>query len=344
VDDLISVVLPVYNADFNLVACLESILNQSTTNFEIIVIDDGSTDSSNEIISLLAGRDSRLKVFSFPENRGIVLALNYGLKQCRGKWVARMDADDLMVPRRLECQLEHAVDRPEVDIWGSRIELFSFQGTLSQGQIRYQDWSNALLTDHQIKSNIYAESPIMHPTFFLKRDFYEKVGGYRDHPWAEDYDFLLNADHRQAVFAKLPDVLLKKGDHPLRLAKTDLRCKRKAMFQAKAHYFFLNDSIWQGRKIMIMGSGSAGRLTFKSLQERGIPIQGFVDNIEGDPNRRILGIPAITLRENSSNQFFSEFGDCLFLLCIGHEGGRQFAEQLFDQQGIKAGRDYFRFI
>ncbi len=344
VDDLISVLLPVYNAEFNIGGALKSILDQSYPKFEIIVVDDGSTDSSGAIISHLAKKDSRIKSFTFPVNRGIVSALNHGLNHCSGKWIARMDADDLMMPHRLQRQMTCAKESPEVDIWGCRIELFGFHGNLSMGQIRYQDWSNSLLTDQDIKSNIYAESPIMHPTFFLTSEVYQKLGGYSDNPWAEDYDFLLKADLNQAVFGKLPEVLLKKGDHPSRLAKTDIRCKRKAMFRAKAHYFALKPHIWKGKKIIILGSGSAGRLAFKSLEEKGISVHCFADNTSGDRNRTVMGLPAKTLTPDSAEQFLAEYRDSLFLLCIGNDEGREFVERLLQKNGFIEGRAYFRFI
>ncbi len=344
VDELISVLLPVFNGEFFLADCLYSILNQSYPHFEVIAVNDGSTDSSMAVISRFVSLDSRIRSFSLSTNRGIVAALNFGLTRCRGKWIARMDADDWMDPYRLELQLEHALEHPEVDLWGCRIELFSHQGTLSPGQIRYQDWSNALITNQEIKANIYAESPIMHPTFFLKREFCESMKGYRDHPWPEDYDFILHADRKGAVFGKLPEILLKKGDHPTRLARTDFRCKRKAMFQAKAHYFSLKPEICEKRSIVIAGTGSAGRDTYKALTEKGVPIHGFVDNIESDSNRKVMGIPVYTLSIDTADHFFAKRRDTLFLLCIGVEEGRLIVEDLFKKQGLEQGRDYFRFI
>ncbi len=107
VDDRISVLLPIYNVDFSLEECLKSILSQTHKLFEVVAVDDGSSDSSTAILSRFASLDSRIKPFYLNRNKGVVAALNFGLQKCKGKWVARMDADDLMHPHRLALQLDY---------------------------------------------------------------------------------------------------------------------------------------------------------------------------------------------------------------------------------------------
>ncbi len=340
----VSVLLPLYNAEQSLAQCLDSILSQTHANFEVIAVDDGSTDSSAAILSRYTQLDFRIKPHYLPENRGIVSALNAGLEKCQGKWVARMDADDLMHNRRLELQLKYIIKNPSIDILGCRINLFRYQGELSTGQLKYRDWSNSLLTDAEIKSNIFAESPIMHPTFFLSLETYKKMGGYADNPWAEDYDFLLRAFLNGFTFGKLTENLVDKGDHPTRLARTDFRCKRPAMFAAKAHYFVRVPSLWQDKKqILVVGTGSAGRMTYQALSKEGFEIAGFVDN-KGGEEREIYGKPVLALTRENAREFLSEQQKTLFLFCIGVEEGRKLAEKIFSDQGYESGKDFIRFI
>lgn len=339
----ISVLLPVYNAERSLQACLESIINQSFTSFETIIVDDGSTDATPDIIARFSLLDSRIKSISFPENRGIVTALNEGLEYCRGRWIARMDADDIMHPQRLEQQKSYCEEHPEIDMLGSRIRLFRERGELTPGQLKYQNWSNGLLSDERIKSNTYAESPIMHPTFFLEKSFYEKMGGYLDNPWAEDYDFILRAYLKGAVFAKLPHVLLEKGDHAFRLARTDKRCKRRAMFQAKARYFAM-DSIMTGKKgVIIIGTGSSGRMAAEFLAKQGVVVDGFADNVREHPGRTVAGLPAFSLSMESADRFLSSREKYYFVLCVGDQEGLRTVEKLLNRNGFKEVRDYIRF-
>ncbi|MBU2514377.1 glycosyltransferase [bacterium] len=343
-NDLISVLLPVYNAEQFLEKCLISIREQSYQSFEVIVVDDGSTDTSPKILANMAASDHRFKLYRFPENRGIVAALNFGLEQCSSRWIARIDADDRMHPQRLDLQLQHMLTHSNVDVLGCRIKLFRHNGELTPGQLRYQDWSNSLLSDREIKANIFAESPIMHPTFFISKRFYQSLKGYQDNPWPEDYDFLFRAYQLDATFAKLPRNLVEKGDHPLRLARTDERCKRKAMFHAKAHYFKKRQDLWKNRELYLVGSGSSGKMVMTALKHENICVDGIIDNSGAGNEQKIFGLPSHSLNLGNAAGFFSRISNPLFLSCIGVEQSRVEVEKLFLGFGYKPGIDFLRFI
>ena len=119
---LISVILPVYNAEKYLAEAIDSILNQTFTDFEFIIINDGSTDNSLSILQSYQTQDSRIRLFS-RENKGIVMTMNEGIDLARGEWLARMDADDIAMPSRFERQLQH-LKETSADICGAWIEFF----------------------------------------------------------------------------------------------------------------------------------------------------------------------------------------------------------------------------
>lgn len=342
--ELISILLPVFNAQQFLADCLRSIQSQTYPDVEIVIVDDGSTDDTPRILNDFASRDDRFRILTLSQNNGIVAALNMGLAECRGGWVARMDADDTMNPQRLELQKRYVDTHPETDILGTRVRVFRDDGELTTGQQRYQDWSNALVTDEEIRCEMFAESPIMHPTFFLRWGTYQELGGYRDNPWAEDYDFLLRASLTKLRFAKLTEVLVDKRDSPNRLARIDDRCKRRAMFAAKAHYFAKAKWADPNRQLLIVGSGSSGRIACSALRKEGVDVHGFVDNIRGGSGRTVAGLPAYTLDYDHPNGFFDAVGKTHFLLCIGMPEGRLMMEKLLIERGYKAGTDYLRFI
>ena len=343
-DDLISILLPVYNSQRILPECLDSILAQTYHHFEVVAVDDGSTDDTPAILSSYADIDPRFKIFNFVANRGIVEALNVGLEQCRGDWVARMDADDVMVPERLVTQLKYMIEHPKTDLLGAQVKIFREDKALTKGQLRYQEWGNSLITDEEIKSEVFAESPIMHPTFFLSKRFYDRMEGYRSNPWAEDYDFILRSNQKNATFAKIPQILVAKRDSPTRLARTDPRCKRRAMFNAKAHYFAKGN--WQqGKKrFLIAGTGSSGRKAYAALKRENFRVHGFIDNAAGDARKTIDGLPVNTLNAETASDFLLENGDCFFILCIGVLEGLEMIKALFSQFHLQPGRDYIRFI
>jgi len=341
-EDLLSILLPVYNAEKTLGECLDSISAQSYSRFEVVAVDDGSDDRSVELLQAFAQKDPRIRILVPPRHIGIVAALNQGLEACRGDWIVRMDADDRMHPHRLETQYRYVGEHPQTDILGTRVTLFKPEGALTAGQLAYQDWSNSLLSHDEILDGIFAESPIVHPTFFVRKLFYQRLGGYQNNPWAEDYDFLLRACLIGGRFAKTAEVLLEKRHSPNRLARRDPRCKRKAMFQAKAHYF-AGWRHWTDKSgLVIAGCGSTGRMANLALKQAGFDIAGFVDLTGTD--RLVAGIPAYAIDQQRAVDFFQRFRRCLFLLCIGVPEGRKKMENLLQTHGFRPGLDYLRFI
>jgi len=343
VTSLISILLPVYNAEETLKSCMESILAQSYRDFELVAVDDGSKDKSLEILRVFSEQDLRVRIYSLEENRGIVHALNFGIRQCEGEYIARMDADDIMTPLRLQIQKAYFDHYPETDLLGGRIELFKDQGELTPGQLKYRDWSNSLSECEEIYQDIFIESPVMHPTFFLRKKLYGELGGYLDHPWAEDYDFILRAYQSKKVIRKTREILLKKRDSPSRVSRNDVRCKKKAMFSAKAHYFARQDFL-KNRKVIIIGSGNSGRLAFKALKDQQVLVSEFLDNVSSGEERRVLGIPAYSLKINEADSYLKVRRDCFFILCIGEETGLKQMVRCLDQNHLRQGKDYVRFV
>jgi glycosyltransferase involved in cell wall biosynthesis len=341
---LISILLPVYNAASFIKECIQSIQNQSFTDFETIIVDDGSKDETNEIISKLVQNDHRFKRFSFSENRGIVSALNYGLEKCRGIWIARMDADDIMHPDRLSKQLAFMKQHQDIDIQGAQVQLIRDDASITEGQHNYINWGNQLTRDFEIKQEIFAESPIIHPTFFISRSYYKKLGFYQDNPWVEDYDFLLRAYIQGAKFGKIPEKLLIKRDHPQRVVRNDIRCKRKAMFAIKAHYF--KKCVWfkPGKKIMVIGTGAVGKMLVTALGKEEIKVDGFINNDHVNNQGTLKGLPIHFLNEENASQFFSEQKNTFYISAVGVPAGKKKVHQLLQQHHLKAGYDYLKFI
>lgn len=125
---LISIVMPVRNAEVFLPDCLNSILNQTHTNWELIALDDHSTDNSLQILHSYQKKDKRIKVFTNKKQLGVSQTANKLIKQTKSKWIARMDADDIMLPKRLESQLKTLQKHPSVVVLGSQCTLIDQNG------------------------------------------------------------------------------------------------------------------------------------------------------------------------------------------------------------------------
>jgi glycosyltransferase involved in cell wall biosynthesis len=224
--------MPVFNVADMLDRAIVSMLGQTLSDIELIVVDDGSTDDSLARLERWAKRDPRVVVIR-QVHGGIVQALNAGLAACRAPTIARMDADDRSHPERLASQMRWLEARPEVAVLGCKVEGYP-AGQVREGFRMYLEWLNSLVTPEEIDRQIYVESPMAHPSVMMRRDWVEKVGGYEDHGWPEDYDLWLRLHLAGARFAKVPEVLLWWREHPRRLTRTDSRYSVENFLRAKA--------------------------------------------------------------------------------------------------------------
>ena len=197
VTPLISVVLPVYNGEKYLVEAIDSILVQTFPNFELIMIDDGSTDGSKHILRKYERCDPRVRVI-LRENRGLATTLNDSLEIARGEWIARMDADDIALPHRFERQLQW-LKQTSADICGSWVRRF---GTLDKRVVRL------FQTDEVIKMEMLFCSPFAHPTVMMRTALVKQLRYDKAWEKAEDYDFWGRAAEAGLKMTNVPEVLL----------------------------------------------------------------------------------------------------------------------------------------
>lgn len=193
---LISVVLPAYNAEKYIREAILSILSQSFTNFELIVINDGSTDRTQIILEKIQKQDSRIILIS-RKNKGLVLSLNEGIDQARGRWIARMDADDIALPDRFYRQLQW-LEETGADIIGSWAKCFgSDERIIERSQ-----------SDAAIKMELLFNSPFVHPTVMMKTVLARSLRYRIAWEKCEDYDFWERAARANLRMANVPEVLL----------------------------------------------------------------------------------------------------------------------------------------
>ena len=202
----VSVLMPVYNGEPYVGAAVWSILDQTFPDFELLVIDDGSRDDSLQTLSALARRDARLRLVS-RENRGLVATLNELIAMARGRYVARMDADDLSQPARLARQVAFMDANPAIVALGSRAVFIDSDGLPITEFIDH-------LTHEQIERALLRPViGILHPTVMMRRDALVAAGGYRaDFPHVEDLDLFLRLGEAGRL-ENLPDVLLQYRVH-----------------------------------------------------------------------------------------------------------------------------------
>ena len=323
----LSVLLPTRNAGCYLQQAVDSILSQTYSDFELLVIDDGTTDDS---LKQLDARDPRLRVVS-SDGEGIVAALNTGARHASGEMFARMDADDIALPQRFERQLGYLDAYPEVGIVGAQVDIFHDGQPVGEGYKRYQSWINGLVNPEQIARAIFIESPIPHPTAIIRRSVFERLGGYRDSEWAEDYDLWLRAHVAGFAMGKPQEVLLRWRDGARRLSRTDTRYAIKRFIQAKA--FYLASTHLEIRNAVIWGAGETGKLLHDALRKQGVFVTGFIDidpRKIGGKKRGLLVFPHEKVSELNA----------LIVVAVGARGARTQIEEALHKQNLIEGEDY----
>ena len=329
---MISVILPVFNAEPWLEEALDSLFLQEFGDFEVIALDDGSEDNSLRILRQKARGEARLKVVALPHG-GIVAALNRGLALAQGSLIARMDADDLCLPGRFQLQAEFLARHPEVGLVSCQVAYGCSQGQ-EGGFKRYVEWSNSLVSPQAIGLNRFVESPVVHPTVMFRRELIEKWGGYRDGVFPEDYELWLRWLDAGVVMAKLPRVLLSWRERPDRLSRVDPRYSVDAFYRTKSRYL----KSWLAERgiktVAVWGAGRTSRKRAEILTQHGIEIGFYIDIDPKKIGNRVNGRPVLSM------DALPEPGHRFILSYVGSWGARELIERHLQKRGYRVGAHY----
>lgn len=205
---LVSVVMPVYNGEQYLAEAIDSILGQTFTNFELIIIDDGSTDNSLDVLNKYPGLDARVRLIA-RENRNLATTLNDLIDLARGEWVARMDQDDVSLPHRLERQLQW-LKHTGADICGSWVKFF---GTTDRRILKHPQ------SDEAIKIELLFDSPFAHPSVIMRTALVRQLRYDKLWEKAEDYDLWERAARMGWRMSNVQEVLLLYRQHAAQITR-----------------------------------------------------------------------------------------------------------------------------
>ncbi len=327
----ISVLMPARDAEATLPEALDSLTAQTFADFEIIAVNDGSSDGSETVLRDYAKRERRLKIISTPP-RGITEALNTGLRACRGTLVARHDADDICAPERLERQRAFMQSRPGIAVASCQVRMFP-RNQLRGGMRRYEKWINGLTRHEDIRREIFIESPLPHPSALLRRAELAAMGGYREMGWPEDYDLWLRYLERGARFGKAQETLLYWRDTPGRMSRTDPRYNKDNFARLKAH-FLGRGKIHAARPVIIWGAGPTGARLARCLRREKVETKAFIDIDPKKTGRFRLGIPVLSpdvLKPKPRHKV---------LIAVGAMEARRRIRLHLSQLNLKEGRNY----
>ncbi len=326
----VSILMPVFNAQGTLGECLDSIFGQLLQDFEIIMVNDFSTDKSVEIIQ--SYNDPRIRVID-NKNKGIVHALNTGLSFCNSDYVARMDADDVMYVERLQKQFNVLNNDADITLCATQVKKFP-EEIIQAGYIEYMRWQNDCLTMQDIKNQIYIESPFAHPSVMFRKSRIVESGAYRDGEFPEDYELWLRLFHKGQKMMKLDEVLLDWRESDDRLSRTSSRYSDSAFDRLRAGYL-AKDARLNNRDIVFWGVGRKTRHRSQYLIDNGIKPSAWID----------IDTKKIGNEYHGAKTYSPDWLQChqkkpFVLNYVRNHGARENCRKYLDDAGYVTGKDY----
>ncbi len=290
----ISVVMPCFNASGTVARAIASIQAQTHRDWELIVINDGSSDGTGEILTAIAAADPRICLHHRP-HEGVVGASNHALSLVSGRLVARMDADDVSLPQRLERQAQALADHPELGAVSCRTRFAGDAGQAG-GYAHHVAWTNQCLSAETIALNRFIDLPVPHPTLMFRRGLVEALGAYRHGGFPEDYEMILRWISGGVVIGKVDEELFDWHDPPRRLSRSDPRYAMDAFHHCKAPYLAqaIAASGCAERELWIWGAGRPARKCARPLEAAWKPAAGFIDIDPRKIGRRIHRRPVVS--------------------------------------------------
>lgn len=326
----VSVVVPVRDEEAFLREALESLSAQTFSDFEAIVVDDGSTDASAAVAARHARGDRRFRVVRTAP-AGVVAAMARGRADARASLVARMDADDVVLPERLEAQVE-ALETEGLAACGVGVEYFP-PGAVRDGARRYERWINGLTTIEAAARDVFVECVLPSPALLVRREALDAAGGYRDCGWPEDYDLVLRLWARGGRFRNVARVLLHWREHPERLSRTDAAYSLDAFVRCKVHHLRAT-LLAQFDGVVIWGAGPVGKSFARELAAQSVRVRAFVDVDPRKIGKIVHGVSVVSVEDAA------RFGDAFAVGAVAREEARARIREMVAAQGRRDGVDF----
>ncbi|MFT4144609.1 MAG: glycosyltransferase family A protein [Mobilitalea sp.] len=333
---LVSVILPIYNGEKYLREAMDSIINQTYHNIEIIIINDGSKDDTLSIIDEYRKQDDRIVLIS-RENRGLVASLNEGIKMAKGEYIARMDADDIAHLDRFEKQVDYLNRHKDIFLLGSNYNLI-YEGELSEERRKRHEGTHRRSQAPIDSSNSFLSTnetmKFIHPTIMMRKELFDIVGLYRDFK-IEDLELYFRVGAMGLGIAKIEEPLLEYRAREDSKSWADTRAEQsREIMETKLEFLSLEleESI-KSAAYMIWGADISGDIACELIQKR-MPQSKCLAYIDPYKEGELRGIPII----HPDNIVKYEF-DYIYI-CT--QAGAVSARKLLNNIGLKEIEQYFK--
>ncbi|MDG1477366.1 MAG: glycosyltransferase [Vicingaceae bacterium] len=330
---LVSIIMPVKNTAQFLEQCLDSIIGQSYQNWELLAVDDGSSDNSFSILETYSNNDNRVKPLK-NNGKGIIEALRLAYLKSSGEFITRMDSDDMMTLDKLSVMSSNLLQKGEGNIAIGLVKYFS-ENELGEGFKNYEQWLNGLTQNGTNFSEIYKECVIPSPCWMVYRSDFEKCDALRPNTYPEDYDLTFRFYINGLKPIACDKILHHWRDYATRTSRTDENYADNTFITIKAKYF-LQQEYDSSKNLVVWGAGRKGKSLAKILIEKNIEFQWICDNPKKIGkhiyDKEMLGFNELEKIENAQS-----------IVTVANSTAQEEIKKHFEDLKQKAMKDYFFF-
>ena len=334
-DPLISVIMPVQNTENYLATCLNSIQAQSYINWELIAVDDQSTDSSYAILQRYSKLDKRIRVIK-NTGKDLIEALKTGYAVSMGAYITRMDSDDIMPKDKLSELLKPLLGAGVGHITTGQVMYFREDAALGDGFRKYANWLNAVNTQGQYWNEIFKECVIPSACWMIDRRDFDKIGAFHSRMYPEDYDLCFRMYQNRLKVIGVEKILHHWRDRADRASRTKEAYQDNRFFDLKCHYFLSLDYKSE-RTLYLWGAGKNGKDLAKILIQSHVPFTWVTDNSKkiGVNIYDVILEPSSSIQEETPSQI---------IVAVSSQTEKIEIQAELDALELRLGKNYWLFV
>ncbi|MDX1277568.1 glycosyltransferase family 2 protein [Oceanihabitans sediminis] len=330
---LISILTPFKNTEKYLASCIESIQEQHYSNWELMIVDDSSTDNSYSVVKSYAEKDPRIKLLKNAGN-GIIDALRMAFKNCNGDYITRMDSDDIMHEDKLQTLLDGLLKHGRKHVAVGLVKYFSKEG-ISNGYARYETWLNNLTKSGTNYTEIYKECVIPSPCWMIHREDFIAADAFNPNRYPEDYDLTFRFYKQNFTCIPCDKEIHLWRDYSTRTSRTHEHYAQNYFLDIKLHYFLELDYD-KNRLLTIWGAGKKGKTIAKALVTKGIPFYWICNN------KKKIG-KHIYNQELHSFEYLKQIENPQCIVTVANAEAQKEIRNYFKEENMLSFSDYFFF-